>query len=146
MNHRLIYILVIMAAMLPPLSQADADYPNVKDLTPVTLLSIPRHEPVTLVSHGQARAKIYVVPSDPGKMLKQMIKELVQVIRASTGVKLEMVDHTPPPDQTAIVLGDCPEARASGIDAQAIPIEGFVVKTAPKRVFLVGSTRKLHPE
>lgn len=132
-----------MAVMLPSLSNADADYPNVKDLTPVTLLSTPQHEPITLVSGGQARAKIYVVPSDPGKMLKPMIKEMVQVIRKSTGVKLETVDQLPPPDQAAIVLGDCPEARAAGIDAKAIPIEGFVVKTAPQRVYLVGSTRQL---
>ena len=41
------------------------------------------------------------------------------------------------------MIGDCAASRAAGIEAAAIPVEGFVVKTAPNRVFLVGSTIRL---
>jgi hypothetical protein len=43
------------------------------------------------------------------------------------------------------VIGDGEETRRAGIDAANIPIEGFVVKTAPNRVFLVGSTQAVPP-
>ena len=63
----------------------------------------------------------------------------------STGAKLELVDKPPPVDQPAIVIGECQETRLAGIDAAKIPVEGFVVKTAPNRVYLVGSSRPLPP-
>ncbi|MBM4042994.1 MAG: hypothetical protein FJ290_31275 [Planctomycetes bacterium] len=50
-----------------------------------------------------------------------------------------MAAEPPPADRPAIVVGDCEEKRKAGIDAVQIPPEGFVVKTAPNRVYLVGS-------
>ncbi|MBM4149338.1 MAG: hypothetical protein FJ224_09865, partial [Lentisphaerae bacterium] len=44
----------------------------------------------------------------------------------------------------AIVIGDCEETRAAGIDPAKIPPEGFVVKTAANRVYLVGGAG--HPD
>ena len=41
------------------------------------------------------------------------------------------------------MIGDCPDSRKAGIDAAKIPIEGYVVKTQPNRLFLVGSVQKL---
>ena len=41
------------------------------------------------------------------------------------------------------MIGDCAASRAAGIEAATIPVEGFVIKTAPNRVFLVGSTTRL---
>ncbi len=41
------------------------------------------------------------------------------------------------------MIGDCAETRRAGIDAAKIPVEGFVVKTAANRVYLVGSTQAL---
>ncbi len=61
----------------------------------------------------------------------------------STGTELEIVNEMPASGVPAIVIGDCAASRAAGIEAGAIPVEGFVVKTAPNRVFLVGSTIKL---
>lgn len=123
--------------------QAEADYLDVKDLTPVAVYRAPEHEPVDIVADGQPRAKIYVADPDPSKNLKILLEEMVEVIKLSTGAKLEMVDAMPPANQPAIVIGDCAASRKAGINAAEIPIEGFVVKTQPNRVYLVGTTQEV---
>jgi hypothetical protein len=113
------------------------------DLTPVTPLTAPVHAPVDLVRKGQAKAVVYVAEPHPSSNLTWLVAELVEVVRLSSGAVLPVVTNAPGPGQPALIVGDCPESCAVGIDAAALPPEGFVVKTAPNRVFLVGSTRPL---
>ena len=124
-----------------------------RDVTPVTWRKAPAHAPVELVRNGKARAVIYVGDAKLRQLLappkrqnerptafKQLLGELGEVVRVATGADLPVVTNAPPAaDQTAIVLGDCAETRAAGINATNIPPEGFVVRTAPNRVYLVGS-------
>jgi len=122
-----------------------------RDLTPVTWLAAPAHPPVEIVRDGQARAVVYVAdpkgrePFTPKRrgdrppMFRQMVDQLVETVRLATGATLELVGEPLPADRPAIVIGDCEETRKAGIDAAHIPVEGFVVKTAPNRVYLVGS-------
>jgi hypothetical protein len=143
-----------VAMALPALA---GDELKPRDLTPVTWLDTPSHPPVGIVSNGQPRAVVYLADPratekfDPKKQrgfsseLPRLVQELVEVIRLSTGATLELVEQPPPADQPAIVIGDCDQTRKDGIDATKIPVEGFVVKTAPNRVYLVGSTQKLPP-
>jgi len=126
-----------------------------RDLTPVTQLTTPVHPPVELVRDGQARAVVYVAnPKDrealAGKKsgnhpsaLKLLVNQLVDTIQLATGVTLDRVDQAPASDRPAVVIGDCEESRRAGIDAARIPVEGFVVKTASNRVYLVGSTQPM---
>lgn len=120
------------------------------DLAGVTWLEQPRHEPVVVVRDGQPRAVIHVAAgrgnkdvAGPPPFLKQFIGELVACIKESTGVTLEVVDTAPTADQPAIIIGDCAESRQAGIDAARLPAEGFVIKTAAGRVYLVGSTQPI---
>jgi formylglycine-generating enzyme required for sulfatase activity len=129
--------------------------PRPPDLTPVTWLKAPAHPPVEIVRDGQGRAVVSVV--DPkGRepfvrkrrgqrppLFKQLVDQLVETVRLATGATLELVGEPPAADRPAIVIGDCAETRRAGIDAARLPIEGFVVKTAPNRVYLVGSTQAL---
>ncbi len=131
--------------------------PQPRDLTPVTWLAAPAHPPVEIVRGGKARAVVYV--ADPRgnekhdrkkhgshpPVLPLLVNELVEVVRLSTGATLERVEQAPAADQPAIVIGDCEESRRAGIEAAKIPVEGLVVKTAPNRVFLVGSTQAVPP-
>ncbi len=145
----------LVAAMA--LSALAADELKPRDLTPVTWLEAPKHAPVEIVREGRSLAVVYVADSrgrekfDPKKhgafpsQLPRLVQELVEVVRLSSGATLELVDQPPPADRPAIVIGDCEETRQAGIDAAKIPIEGFVVKTAPNRVYLVGSTQALPP-
>jgi len=124
------------------------------DLAAVTWLEQPRHEPVELVRDGTPRAVVYVAAgrernaagaatAAPPPFLKEFVGELVECIRLATGATLDVVDQPPAADRPAIVIGDCAESRAAGVDAATLAFEGFVVRTAPGRVYLVGSTRTL---
>jgi len=122
------------------------DRAKAPDLTPVTWLDTPKHRPVEIVRKAQPLAVIYVAPAAASDAaLKRLVPEMIEVVRLSTGATLERVDQPPPADRPAIVIGDCDEARGAGIDAGSLPFEGFEVKTAPNRVFLIGSTQALPP-
>ena len=75
--------------------------------------------------------------------MKILIKEMIEVIFLTSGAELQSVNQMPPANEPAIVIGDCPDSRKAGIDASKVPIEGYVVKTQPNRLFLVGSVQKL---
>lgn len=121
----------------------DANYLYVKDLTPVTIHETPQHVPFDIVRNGKPEAKIYLADDNPSDNLKIIIKELIEVIFLTSGAELQSVDQMPPSSEPVIVIGDCPDSRKAGIDAAKIPIEGYVVKTQPNRLFLVGSVQKL---
>ena len=145
--------LVLGAAAVPA-----AEPMHAPDLMPVKMQPAPNHPPVELVREGQPRAVIFVADPkyhvkpdpDPKKarlatpnVLKRVVDELCEAVRLSTGGTLPLVQEPPAASQPAIIIGDCEESRQAGIDAAEIPIEGFVVKTAANRVYLVGSTQPL---
>ncbi len=102
-----------------------------KDINPVTMHDAPTHEPVVLVKDGQPRASIVVMNNAAGA------GELQSFIRQATGAELPIVKDKV--DGPAIVVGDCAEAAALGLDSAKMPIEGFAIKTAADRVFIVGN-------
>ena len=140
-GKRLVAFAFLAAATAVPALAGDELKP--RDMTPVTWLAAPAHAPVEIVRDGQSRAVVYVADAKPSANLKRLVAELIEVVRLSSGATLEQVAEPPAADRTAIVVGDCEETRKAGIDAGKIPIEGFVVKTAPNRVFLVGSAQPL---
>jgi hypothetical protein len=117
----------------------------VSDLTPVKVHKIPKHQPVEIVRRGRPLAKVFVAETRQTHNLNLLVRELVETIKLSTGAELQVADAMPPADQPTIVIGDCADSRKAGINPELIPIEGFVVKTAPNRVYLVGSTKALPP-
>ena len=149
--QRFIAYAALAAAMVFPAIAGAGLQP--RDLTSVTWLKAPSHPPVEIVHGGRARAVVYVVDPKGRKpfaakrrgqrppTLRQLVDQLVETVRLSTGATLELVGEPPAADRPAIVIGDCEETRRAGIDAAQIPAEGFVVKTAANRVYLVGSTQ-----
>ncbi len=121
-----------------------------RDLTPVTWLEAPAHPAVELVRDGKALAVVYVAdpqtrapfvpkrPKDAPPPFRRWLDELVEDVKLTTGATLEFVEQPPAADRPALVIGDCEETRAAGIDAAKLPAEGFVVKTASNRIYLVG--------
>jgi len=128
-----------------------------RDLGPVAWMKPPKHKPVEIVRDGKAGAVVYVAdpagrkdwtPKRKGEQpstLKRLVDELDTVVRLATGASLEFVTNPPPAGTPAIVIGDCEETREAGIAAAELPPEGFTVKTAPNRVYLVGSTQAAAP-
>jgi hypothetical protein len=141
----ILFLGVWMASAVGISTQAQALDLKPADLPPVTWKEAPKHPPVEIVRDGKAKAVVYVAEPSPSTTLKRLIEELIDVIHLSTGAKLKVVDELPSADQPAIVIGECEETRKAGIDAERIPVEGFVVKTARNRVYLVGSKQALPP-
>jgi hypothetical protein len=112
---------------------------------PVKMLKPSKHAPVELVRKGEPRAVVYVAAAAPSANLKILVTELVEAVKLSTGAALPVVTNPPPADQPAIIIGDCDETRKAGLNGKKLPIEGFEVKTAANRVYLVGSTEALPP-
>jgi hypothetical protein len=126
------------------------DLTKAPDLMPVTLRTAPKHKPVELVRKGKAKAVVYVAPR-PRKTLQKrrvrprdvMVKELLKAVKLTSGAELAIVTEVPAADQPAIIIGDCEASRKAGIDTSKIPVDGFEIKTAANRIFLVGSTMKV---
>ena len=138
-----IYLLGMV--LMIPLTAA-AEPAQTPDLTPVRFLPAANHAPVVLVRDGLPEAQVYVAEANRSSNLNLLIDELLEVVRLTSGAQLKMVDQSPPADQPAIIIGDCEESRQVGIVAADIPVEGFVIKTAAQRIFLVGSTKSLPTE
>jgi len=144
-------LLVAAASAAQPIWQA-------KDLNSVTFHKAPGHEPVVLVKDGKPAAVIvsYVKPLQgsglqrkANRVMRRMISELQGAIVQSTGARLPVLDgntQTPAAGQAAIVLGDCAEAAAIGLVGSKMPVEGFAIKTAANRVFIVGNDGEVPPE
>ena len=102
-----------------------------KDLNPVTIRPAPQHATIKLVENGQPKATIVVMNEAAGA------DHLQSFIKQATGAELPIVqDKVARP---AIVLGDCPESAAIGLESRKMPPEGFAIKTTPDAVFIVGN-------
>lgn len=106
-------------------------------LIPVTVKPAPAHAAVPLVENGQPKATICLMALPGGSRREVALAELQECLRQATGAELPVSMGTIV-DGPAIVIGGCPEAAAAGLDGSAMPIEGFAIKTAPNRVFIVG--------
>ncbi len=104
-----------------------------KDLTPVTVKQAPNHPALLLAQNGKSQFSICVM--DPA--FAEAATELQECIEATSGVKLPLL--TGKTAFPAIVLGDCPQAKAVGVSGSGLPPEGFQIKTGPQGVFIVGS-------
>ncbi len=109
---------------------------NPKDLNKAEILKTPQHDPVVLVKNGQAIAEIYYGDKSGG-LSKRATKELISAIKDSTGADIKIVDKLT--EKPTLIIGDCPEAKEAGLDGAKMPIEGFEIKTAPNRIFIVGN-------
>jgi hypothetical protein len=141
----ILYSFGLSAMMVSAFSAAgEAPYPTrAPDLNPVRTLPVAAHAPVALAGEGIPPAALFVAEPQVSETLRLLLEELQSDILLTFGAGLEVVTNPPAADRAAIVVGAGPESRAAGIDDAAIPVEGFVVKTASNRVFLVGSTAPL---
>ena len=132
---------VVWAATGPLAAAAGRERWEAADLMPVARLDVAAHPPVELVREGEPRGVVHLAVAEPTANLRRMVDELVAAVKLSTGATLDIVADPPAADQPAVVIGDCAASRAIGIVAGDLPVDGFEVRTAANRVFLVGSTR-----
>ena len=103
---------------------------------------LPRHSAsITLATHGKANAVI-VAPKESGKVVAFAAKELKQFLDAATGADFAIVENVPK-DGSAIVLGDCEEARRAGLDVKALKRDGFrILPKHGRLIFIAGRDDK----
>lgn len=106
------------------------------DLNPVKFNPAPEHEPVVLAQDGKILGNICILEIDARKT-NLAIQELQRCLEEATGgewpvIRGEIKDP-------AIVIGDGAEAQAAGLTGKELPTEGFAIKTAPNRVYIVGN-------
>ncbi len=119
------WLLVIASA-----SHASPNW-EAKDLNRVTVKPSPSHAPIKLVQEGRGVASIVLMKNATSG------RDLQQFIQTATGAKLPIVKSMV--DGPAIVLGDCEEAARLGLVGEQLPPEGFAIKTAKDRVYIVGN-------
>jgi hypothetical protein len=83
------------------------------DLNPVRMKAAPNHASVALVQAGKPRSSIVVMGRPTGA------SSLQHFIKAATGAELPIVKDLP--IGPAIVLGDCEQAAALGLDSAKMP-------------------------
>ena len=107
------------------------------DLNPVTIKPKPKMEAIALFEKGAPKATLVIMGAPISRTLQNAVAELQTCLELTAGAKLPE-SKSAIPEGAAIVIGDCPEARAQGLDPAKMPIEGFAIKTAPNRIFIVG--------
>ncbi len=106
-------------------------------LNPVTLKESPRHDPIPLVTDGQVQVTLCLMEMAPGIPSNLAVEELKSSFKAIFGVELPVVKNRIV-DGPVIVAGGCEEAKAAGLDGSQLPVEGFAIKTAANRIYIVG--------
>lgn len=120
--------IVFACVLLTVAARAEQEFLRVADLDPVTVRPAAEHPPVTLVKGGKPVGMIYTVLAD--HETNQLVRELQDAIKATTGAELPIAKEEPAADQPAIIVG--------GQVSAELPIEGFEVRTAANRVYIIG--------
>ncbi len=93
---------------------------------------------VTLVQDGHSPFVILHDPNAPGSV-RIAAEELQHYVEATTGAKLAIVASDVQPQSPFIALGDTAAARAAGIAARDVPMEGFRMAIRDGNLFVLGS-------
>ncbi len=133
-TRRLLYLAATFALVAS--AQAARPDPRAKDLNPATWKTAPQHAPVVLVADGQPKATVCVMGARSAT-LDAAVADLQQFIEKSTGGKLP-IEYGKLTDR-AIVVGNCEAAANAGLVGKEMPVEGFCLKTAENRVYIVGN-------
>ena len=85
----------------------------------------------------QADKAEIVVSSETSRVALFAAEEINRVLERAFGKRLPLVGK-PTPGQTSIILGDCAESRAAGINVSALARDAFVILAGDGRVFIAG--------
>ncbi|MFW5803515.1 MAG: DUF4838 domain-containing protein, partial [Verrucomicrobiota bacterium] len=128
--------LVTAVFLALPAAHAAPQKLDIPDLDPITMKKTVEHDPISIVRDGKPVAVVHLAQS--GGIINKLFNEFQDAIRATTGAALQKNNRAPEADQPAIVIGGVNLADEAGVDAEALEIEGFAVKTAPNRIYIIG--------
>ncbi len=93
---------------------------------------------VRLVQDGRS-VFVIVHAADASGSVRTAARELQNYVAKSTGAKLRIEAGDAPAQGAFVALGDTPVARAAGIKAEDVPVEGFRLVTRGGNLFIVGA-------
>jgi hypothetical protein len=99
-----------------------------------------------LVKDGRATAVI-VAPAQPPPPVRMAIDELQYHLKRAAGVTLKVVDekqaHSLPADTVRVLIGGNETARKYGVDASALPLDTYRVKSVGNSLIFAGHDSKV---
>lgn len=105
----------------------------------VTAIPARAAEPaLTLVQNGRSDFAIHHAPAAPATV-RLAAQELQLYLEKTTRVKLPLVVSDSAPTSRVISLGDSAAARAAGIAARDVPLEGFRMVSRGGNLYIVGA-------
>ena len=131
---------------------------HVKTLTPIVEQSVPAGEAMRFYENGEPQFAIVAWQENQGRgPLGNSQQSIVPAVRHLTNAFARCFGRAPvvfkPSETDAIakyryrlLVGDQPETRAMGIDFRRIPDQGFVIRTFPQGLVIVGNDTILDPE
>lgn len=150
----LLLTLLTFAGSVP--TRADEAVLRNPALNPLTLQTPPDHAPLMLVADGKPRFAIVIaaeaekaVRHRGGRSIGPAVELLQEAFQQCIGITPPVLDAAAT-DELArwpllLLLGDSPLTRAQGIRPEELPPEGFVLKTFPGGLCLVGHDSSLDP-
>ncbi len=94
-------------------------------------------ESLEIIKDGRSSYRI-VIASQATRATKKAAEEFRHYLEKSTGVNLPLTQSDTVGDQPSIVIGAGPAAEEVGIYAERLPLEGFLVKTVGKNLYIAG--------
>lgn len=105
------------------------------------VLAASEQPPVFLVTEGKATGAV-VVAHDAPDPVRELARELIDIVERSTGAKLPLLTDTDepeaPPDAARLYLGACAPTRALGSDGAEPPEETYRRIVRGRHVHIVG--------
>lgn len=93
--------------------------------------------PTLTLAENKVAGVIIVVPAGSCKPVVYAARELRAFLQLTTGAEFAITEQVPASD-AAIILGDCPESRAAGIDVTKLQRDGFQILRKGNRIFIAG--------
>lgn len=94
-----------------------------------------------IVKNGKSDYQV-VIAKNAQSVTKAAAKDLISYLNKSTGAKLPLSRSGKTDGKLSIIVGDCAASRKAGINADKLPLEGFVIKTIGKNLYIVGRDTK----
>ena len=101
------------------------------------IINIGQKQEITLVKGGKV---LFEVIRPANKNAAPAAAELISCLSQITGQKIKTVAKASG-KVPAFYIGNCPEARAAGLDPEKLDRDGFYIKTVGNKIFLLGMDR-----
>lgn len=119
---------------------------KINDDPPPRIEKFGRAKTIPLIRNGQAEMEI-VIPENAVPIVRFAAEEIRQRLKEASGADIPILNTPSGREKTVLYLGDQESVRKAGIQVDDLPRDGFMLKTAGRKIFLAGrDDPKLRPD